>query len=325
MSQYLRYAKVTANGFNFTYGGSEQESGLRIRFQIVATPITTPNPATILITNANSGDAVNTLKEFGPITLDAGYNDSHGIVYSGQLKQAIYGRESPTDTLLTLYAGDNHTAHNYATVSTTLPPGSTPQQHLNVALHAMKPFGTSLGYIGVDLSKPVYPRAVTLFGMARDVLINIAKSKNAVVGYQQGKVTMVPQGGSLPNGPIVLNSLSGLDGMPSQTTEGIMARCLINPQIYPNVQVQIDQKDIQGAIAPIQVSPEGGNAITSAQLAHIAADGLYTVYKVDINGDTRGNEWYMDLAMIASSGETSITANQAATSYGTAVNLGSES
>ncbi len=323
MVQYLRYAKVTANGFNFVYGGSEQESGLRIRFQITATPITTPNPATILITNANSGDARNTLKEFGPITLDAGYNDSHGVIYSGQLKQAIYGRESPTDTLLTLFAGDNHTAHNYATVSTTLPPGSTPQQHLNVALQAMQPFGTSLGYIGVDLSKPTYPRAVTLFGMARDVLINIAKSKNAVVGYQQGKVTMVPQGGSLPGGPIVLNSSSGLIGMPSQTTEGIMARCLINPQIQANTQVQIDQKDIQGGIAALQVG--ASNAITAQQLAHIATDGVYTVYKVNINGDTRGNEWYMDLAMIASSGETSITANQAATSYRTAVNLGPES
>ncbi len=321
MSQYLRYAKVTANGFNFTYGGSEQESGLRIRFQIVATPITTPNPATILITNADSGDARNTLKEFGPITLDAGYNDSHGVIYSGQLKQAIYGRESPTDTLLTLYAGDNHTAHNYATVSTTLPPGSTPQQHLNVALQAMKPFGTSLGYIGVDLSKPTYPRAVTLFGMARDVLINIAKSKNAVVGYQQGKITMVPQGGSLPGGPIVLNSSSGLIGMPSQTTEGIMARCLINPAIYQNSRVQIDQKDIQGGIAALQVG--ANNEITAQQLAHIATDGVYTVYKVDINGDTRGNEWYMDLAMIASSGETSTTAaGAAAVTYG--AQLGSE-
>ena len=324
MSQYLRYAQVTAKGFSFTYGGSEQESGLRIRFQITATPLITPNPATILITNANSGDAQNALQPEGTtITLDAGYNDSHGVIYTGQLKQAIYGRESPTDTLLTLYAGDNHTAHNYATVSTTLPPGSTPQQHLNVALQAMQPFGTSLGYIGVDLSKPTYPRAVTLFGMARDVLINIAKSKNAVVGYQQGKITMVPQGGSLPGGPVVLNSSSGLVGMPSQTTEGIMARCLINPQIQANTQVQIDQKDIQGGIAQLQVG--ASNAITSAQLAHVAADGLYTVYKVDVSGDTRENDWYMDLAMIASSGETSITANQAATSYGTAVNLGPES
>ncbi len=67
---------------------------------------------------------------------------------------------------------------------------------------------------------------LTLFGHARDVLANIAKTKNASVSYQNEQVTIVPKGGSAPGGAIVLNSTTGMIGMPSQSIGGIFARCL---------------------------------------------------------------------------------------------------
>jgi hypothetical protein len=87
---------------------------------------------------------------------------------------------------------------NYATTNTVLPPGSTPQQHLNVAMQALGQFGITQGFIGVDLSTPTYSRAVTLVGMARDILSNIANFKQATVSYQQEQVTMVQNGQSMP-------------------------------------------------------------------------------------------------------------------------------
>ena len=245
-----------------------------------------------------------TQKEYKHIVVDAGYQDGHGVIFQGNITQAIYGRESATDTLLTVYAGDGDHAHNYATVNTTFPPGSTPQQHFNAALQAMQPMGVSQGFVGVDLSTPTYPRAVTLFGMARDVLSNIAKFKQATVSYQQEQVTMVQNGQSAPGGAIVLNSQTGLIGVPTQTIQGIMARCLINPSIKIHTQVQINQADIMGGAAPITTTDPNAE-LGQSMLAPIAADGLYTVYKVDVNGDTRGNPWYQDLAMIA----TNVTPN----------------
>jgi hypothetical protein len=196
-----------------------------------------------------------------------------------------------------VYAADGDHGHNYATTNTVLPPWSTPQQHLNVAMQALGQFGITQGFIGVDLSTPTYSRAVTLVGMARDILSNIANFKQATVSSQQEQVTMVQNGQSMPGGAIVLNSNTGLIGIPTQTSQGILARCLINPSIRVHSQVMINQFDINGGAAAINVA--GDNTIGQANLAHVAADGLYMVYKIDVDGETRGNPWYQDLALIA--------------------------
>jgi hypothetical protein len=325
LTQYLRYASITADGG----AGTIDVSTLRCRFHIEQRPLTTPSILKLEVSNILPATAQQFVKkEYSHITLDAGYQDGHGIIFQGTVIQAIYGRESPTDTLLTVYAGDGDHGHNYATVNTTLPPGSTPQQHLNVAMQAFNPFGITLGFIGVDLSTPTYPRAVTLVGMARNILLNIAKFKQATVSYQQEKVTMVGNGQSVPGGVIVLNSTTGLIGMPTQTIQGIYARCLINPAIKTYTQVQINQADInQGAAEISPNNPTTNNEVAIAQLAHIAADGIYTVYKVDVDGDTRGNPWYQDLMMVATNpgaGGESTTANQASIPFGvnTAPSLG---
>jgi hypothetical protein len=303
MTQYLRFASITADGvgsINLTEGQQGAPAlGLRCRFEISQWTMQAPNILKLMVSNILPATARQFVqKEFAHIQIDAGYQDGHGIIFQGNITQAIYGRESPTDTLLTVYAGDGDHAHNYATVNTTLPPGSTPQQHLNTAVQAMQPFGVSQGFIGVDLSTPTYSRAVTLFGMARDVLSNIAKFKNASVSYQQEQVTMVPKGGSAPGGAIVLNSQTGLIGMPTQTIDGIFARCLINPSIKVHSQVQIAQADIQGGAAAISAADPNAE-LSASQLQLIATDGLYTVYRINASGDTRGNPWYQDLQMLA--------------------------
>lgn len=298
MSQYLRYCSVTADD-------TIDLSTLRCRFEIKQWTMQQPNILKLIISNIQPQRARQLCAlEYKKIKVDAGYQDGHGVIFQGDIKQAIYGRESPVETIVTVYAADGDHAHNYATVNTTFPPGSTPQQHFNAAAQAMAPYGVSVGYVGIDLSTPVYPRAVTLFGMARDVFANIANGKRATVSYQNEQIRMLgyaagPGGYNqpAPGGAIVLNSTTGLIGMPTQTIGGIMARCLINPSIKVHSQVKIDQADIIGAYAPITTA--GNEAITQSLLPQIATDGLYTVYKIDVVGDTRGNPWYQDLIMLA--------------------------
>lgn len=292
--QYLRYCSVTIDGASSSMDVSE----LRCRFQLHPLPFLNPAIGQIKITNlgADKGRAI-VKGEFKRIMIDAGYQDGHGVIFKGNIIQGIYGRESPTDTLTTIIAADGDHGHNFATVNTKHPPGSTPQDHFNTALDALGKYGITKGYIGVDLSTPAYPRSVSLWGMARDVLAQIAKSKDAMVFYDREQVTMIPRNGSRQEGAIVLNSQTGLIGMPTQTTDGVFARCLINPAIRRGSTVFIDQKDVQGGVAEVNFA--GNNDIGKALLASIAADGLYTVIKYDAIGDTRGNEWYMDLAMWA--------------------------
>jgi hypothetical protein len=234
---------------------------------------------------------------FKGLTIDAGYRDGHGIIFKGNIIQGLYGRESPTDTLTTVTAADGDHGHNFAVVSTKHEPGSTPQDHFNTALQALGQFGITKGISGSTFRHRNI-RAPSRSGAWRPMCCG--KSRNRKMPwffFDREQVTMIPRTGSHPDGAIVLNSETGLIGMPTQTTDGIFARCLINPAIRRGSTVQINQADIQGAVA--EISPVGKNDIGLGYLASIAADGLYTVIKIDIVADTRGNEWYMDLAMWA--------------------------
>ena len=292
MTNYIRYGTIVADPGNFDM------SQLRCRFSIKAQSISTPGTAHILVTNPLASKAREFVKlEFTTITITAGYEDNAGIIFKGQIRQGVFGRENPTDTLLTIIASSmGEQGHNFATVNTTLKAGSTPQDHFNVAMAALGKYGITQGYIGVDLSQPKYPRAVSLFGMARDVLLNIAKLKQATFSYQQGAVQMVPKTGNIPGGPFVLNSNTGMVGMPTQMIGEIQVRAFINPSVRIDTLVKINESSITQAELPL--GPDGSLAPPNVNLAAIASDGIYRVFAVDYNGDTRGNPWYMDLHCI---------------------------
>lgn len=299
---YLRVCHIIAQAAG---GQTIDVSELRCRFWIKQHSRMGPDKAIIKITNQNPATArlfTTPNAEYTTISIYAGYEDEGppSLLFSGGIKQAFYGRDNPTDTLTTIVATAGYQAHNYATVSKTLPAGSTPQDHINVAAASMTKYGIGLGYLGpsLNLLTPRYPRAVPLFGMARDILNNIARLKQADVSYKKGKIHMLGQTDSLPGSTVVLNSKTGMIGMPTQEIGGIMVRSLINPKIVVGGLIQIDQKDIQQLT--LATDMQGNNTVSASdvQLARIATDGIYKVFQIDIEGDTRGEPWYMDIAAL---------------------------
>jgi hypothetical protein len=300
---WLRKFKIVAQAAG---GQSMDLSELRCRFTIKMHGEHGPDKAIIKVTNQNPATArqfCTPNAEYTTISIYCGYQDGpqESMLFSGGIVQAFYGRENPTDTLTTIVATAGHQAHNYATVSKTLPAGSTPQDHVNVAVQAMKKYGLDLGFIGqsLNLMTPKYPRAVMLFGMARNVLANVARMKNGFVSYQNGQIHMLGAQDNLPGGAVVLNSKTGMIGMPTQEIGGIRVRSLINPSIKVHGLIQIDQKSIQQL--QLQTGPDGQLAPTPVDLAQIATDGVYKVYLIDVEGDTRGMPWYMDIGALVPS------------------------
>lgn len=299
MSNYGRYLQVSAGGSTFGIQGvGVQDTGLRVRFQIKLFASVSLNLATVKITNPLPQTAhgfVSTPDQ--PITIDAGYQDSHGVIFKGTIRQAVYGRDNPTDTVLTLYCTDGDIGHNYGVVNKSLPQGSTPHDHVQHAVQSMS--GVSLGFIdpALQIAQPKYPKSVQLYGMARDVLDRIARLKKANWSIQQGQVEIVGYNNTKPGGPIVLNTNTGLIGMPTQEIGGIMARSLINPSIKINTSVQIAQSLVQGA--QYTPGPDGSIAVSQQTIPYVSADGVYKVLGITYDGDSRGNPWYMDLTCIA--------------------------
>ncbi len=321
---YDRICSITAQAAG---GQTIDVSDLRCRFEIKQHSALGPDKAVIKITNQNPQTAqlfTTNNAEFTTISISCGYRDggTPGELFRGNIVQSFYGRDNPTDTLTTIVATAGHQAHNYAPVSKTLAAGSTPMDHLNVAVQAMQPYGIELGFIGpsVDLSTPKYPRAVTLYGMARDILFNIARLKKAQISYKLNQIQILGQTDSLPGGPVVLNSTTGMVGMPTQEIGGIMVRSLINPAIKVSGLIQINQADIQRQLLPTTKQGTVNPTFTSSlDFAQIATDGVYKVFQIDVEGDTRGMPWYMDIAALKNgqpASSVSRAANNPATSQG---------
>lgn len=285
-----------------TVGGSGSGldlSAMRIRFHIHQNDIQFPNWADIWVTNLSDQTANLIQQEFTAVQLEAGYLDHMGLIFKGEIIQKRKGREEDVvDTYLNIIARDMDRAYNSAVVNKTLAAGSTFKDQVDACLEPMKQFGLEVGYIS-ELGQQKMPRARVLFGMARDYLRRIAFATDCAWSIQNGTFQMVKNTELMPGEAIVLNSATGLVGMPEQTIDGIKARCLLNPSIRPGRRVQIDQKSVNEA----QFSAAYTGEVRNNLIPSLAEDGFYKVIVVEHIGDTRCPPWYTEITCLRADGQ----------------------
>lgn len=273
-------------------------SDLRIRFSVRRGDVTTPNSADIRVYNVSDETARKSqLREFERVVLQAGYAGNYGVIFDGTIKQVRRGRESQTDTYLDITAADGDSAYNFAVMNVSLAAGSTPDDHLQACLQAMASRGITMGE-KPNLPTNKLPRGKVMFGMVRDHLDTLAKSTDTSWSFQDGQLTLIPNTAYLPGEAVVVNSATGMVGLPEQTQNGITVKMLLNPSVKIGRRLQIDNKSIQR----IRYSPaELDTAKTMLMLEQIKidADGFYKVLVANHVGDTRGNEWYTDVIGIS--------------------------
>lgn len=302
--QYIRTIKLEVSGS----GGSLDLSRLRIVFRVEQQTRQTPNIAEIYVYNTTRQTAQRFVdKEFTKVTLTAGYESNPGMIFTGNIKFARFGQENPVDKRLDIFAGDGDEPYVHAVTKTTLPPGSTYRDQVNAALAPMKAFGVTEGYIaGLPLTKLNGPRV--LFGNSRDILRDIAKITKTEWSIQNGALTIIPQNGTMPGSDIVLNSDTGLIGLPTQTPGGIVVRSLLNPVVSPGRIIKIDNASIQRASPDLGISGE----LTNAKLPSIDADGRYKVIVLNRIGDTHGGPgapWFNEMTCLSADGRGYVPQN----------------
>lgn len=137
---------------------------------------------------------------------------------------------------------------------------------------------------------------------------NVARQCGATWQFVDGQRQMVAKN-EYVHEAIVLNSATGLIGMPQQTIgNGVNVRALINPNIRVNGLIELDQASVyRTALANNDIAMAGGRITdqdnngnisitgTTSQPASIATDGVYIVRGIMYTGDTRGQAWYMDM------------------------------
>lgn len=268
-------------------------SAARCRFNVNTADVQTPNTADVWIYNLSELTSRRIGGEFTRVTLQAGYeNGNFGVIFDGTIKQVRRGRESATDTYTHIQAADGDIAYNFGIVNQTLAAGTSPQDRAKAIGQGFTPHGVTLAPPPADMAGGILPRGKVLYGMAREMMRDLAQSTLTTWSIQNGVVTIIPMTSYLPTEAVVITSKTGMIGLPEQTDNGIYVRCLLNPRIEIGTRVKLDNKSIQQMIFDLQY--------TAINLpATLAADGMYRVLVAEHRGDNRGNDWYTDLVCLS--------------------------
>lgn len=298
--QYLRNMSIEIEGgATWTYRGDENGGqGLRMTFEITMADTSTPNVARIGVFNLADKSTNPAFFRGKTVTVSAGYVSGPSyVLFKGEIQQARNLRADVTDKVLAILATDKSTPRNYAVVNKTLSAGHTYYDRVMACADQLKALGVGLGFIDkAALSKTSFPRGAALFGNVKDHLRQICAATRTSWSVQQGKLQVLGNANALPGGDIILNSKTGLVGMPVQTIQGIEGVCLLNGRMAPGCVVRIDQKSIQQAEYDPSITGAPNNALLDQ--FGIASDGRYKVFYVGHVGDTRGEPFFTNFICV---------------------------
>lgn len=285
-------------------------SGFRFTFRTTNSDTQTPNTLYVRVYNLSSETVskigTNTSTEFGTITLQAGYeNGNYGIIFSGTIKQTATGREKNVDSYIDIWAADGDIWINNAVANFSLTAGQTPQQVINAITGAASSNGTPSVKFASDASGLIndnglgtaqaLSRGKVLFGMSRDYARDWAEKYGFRWSIQSGEFVLIPIAGYRPGEAVVLSSTTGLVGIPEATQDGVRVRALLNPLIRIGCLVQIAKSDIN----QITTLQQGLTFKGATGAVITTAAGFYRVMTAEFSGDTRGNDWYVDMICLA--------------------------
>ncbi len=268
------------------------------------------NSARITIFNLKQETMAKFESEFQRVSLRAGYVGSpqYGLIFDGDIKQTRSGREQghSVNTYIEILAAEFDQLYNFTIVEQTLSASqNTPKNKAKVIADAL---GLPEGFTQ-DLPLAASARGKVMFGLTRVYGRQIGESTESRFSLQRNGVHFIPNDGfvgvqndlqaALAN-VIVMNSETGMVGVPEVTQDGVKVRCLMNPAIQVGSLIKINNKDIQGLLlkGKLLTNPGRLEDIPGALPIVPRGDGLYRVMVHEFAGDTRGQEWYSNLVCL---------------------------
>lgn len=261
---------------------------LRMAFKITKTITRNPNHSLIRIWNLSPENEGKIKGEFDSVIVNAGYKDNARLLFRGSIKQVGTPRDG-LDYITEIEAADGDRDFKEATVTVSFAAGTMMSQvldHLVGTLPTVK-----RGYVVLKDRKLI--RGMHMCGPTRNGLDFVAQDSDAHWSFQDGNLHIVPVESTLPTEAIKLTSDTGLLGAPERTDKGIVARCLMNPDILPNGKIWLDNNTIKNRVLQQhqQLAGKPHKPTPPKRLVHVDPDGVYKVYKVEHEGDTRSSEW----------------------------------
>lgn len=278
MEQFHREAKVLVD----TPAGDAARDLLeiseqRLQFKIEKTLTQNPNTCELAITNLSHSRRASLHKKHARVTIHAGYRGQAGIIFSGDARTIDHVRKGG-DWESIFKCGDGERAYQHARTNFNFKGGTS---LVDVALSVGRDLGINVGNLPKELAAGA-PSGVKQFnngysthGPAARELTKILKAAGLSWSIQDGAIQVTRGNSPISQTFVLLAPDSGLVGSPESGAPdkkggpGIMkARCLLQPSLYPGVQVEIKTSTI---------------------------GGRWRVQKVVHTGDTHGGDWFTDL------------------------------
>jgi hypothetical protein len=280
-----------------TYEDVPNQAALRVKFKFQAAVGQSPFFSEIEVWNFNGDTSAAIIKQGDKVKVEAGYKDGvYGLLFQHQVFQPMFERVDVTDFVTTLNCMDSYGIITEARFSSF---GLGAGYNYNdvvaaMAKNAYKPF--DVGYISPTLRTEKSPRGMVYHGDHKEGLRQIARDNNVCWLAHDDQAHMVSLNDLSYSGTaLVITPQTGLVGTPQLTDEGIYFRCLLNPDIkiaQPLMVIKIDQAVIR------QLKAVYGQTTGNQLRSVLDQDGLYKVIGVTYLGDTRGNDWYVDVRAV---------------------------
>lgn len=311
-------------------------SQFRVKFKTYNYDGEAPDHASIKVYNLSRSEINSIISNanYSSVVLAAGYQSgNYGTIFSGDIRQFKVGKEDAVTTYLEILASDADLFYNRGLFSGSFSAGTNPIDQLNAMVNdynnneinlAVAPGEPTPAKLSVDSSavftQGLYNttniRGKVWVGMARSSLRNLAANLNISWHIQDGKIVLTDYQGYKEGTAVRLTPKTGLVGVPEQTDSGINCRCLLNPKVRIGGLVQLDDEFINQTKysinntppafgSPANPDPGQGTGVPYNKnqgiqnLVPISGKGWYRSYVVEHSGDTRGNEFYTDMVLLA--------------------------
>lgn len=288
----VKIGKIGAKGEPVV--GREFTEALRIAFDVEKTIYRTPNVATIKLYNLSEDHENAIHDEYNDVALDVGYKTETMGLFRGNVRY-VYRYREQNDRITEIQAGDGDKDWKDAEVNFTLATGHTDADAMARMIENLGT--TTLGYVaGPNINKPKI-LGKTYSGTVRRVMDIIARNNKAHWGIQDGRLSMVPIGSTLPNEAIKVDSATGLLGAPMISDKGISLKMQLDPRVGPNSKIWLANNEVkEAAFKPPMLLREEQKG--SAAHVRLDPDGVYKALVVNHKGDTRGNDWFSEVKCI---------------------------
>ena len=313
-------------------------SDLHVVFRCKKTMSLDNSVSEITIYNLNSATEGQIIQYARRVTVEAGYDRLYGLIFEGDVIQAIRSKEDATDYVLRIIAMDGDRFQAQAFNSYSIIRGQTMRDVVD------NTFVGSTFKVNIDDSiqsslNDKYIRGKIVFGKAYDNAQNVIKSIPNGIGYSEDGAFYLTKISDDNNQDVIdLDYDSGLIGVPAQSDFYVTFKALLNPKIKLNRLVHIkaeyiieqeysdgnaqyslfegvdefeansaaynnsNNSDLRNRIQSNVKARRGTDSYTLAKELGAQYTGIFRVVEIEFEGDTRGSQWYVNCKGVKQTG-----------------------